>query len=137
MPTVGVGRGKVRELYSMAFYGSWAQERSGANCLRNIHHTRPAAAAFGSGYEHVSWSAFSRRCRKSARRTQFNFKSASPHESQLVEGALGHSFLDVLPARLIGDTDYDGSSYEEGDRLGWISAELDNFSLGSIIFVRS
>jgi hypothetical protein len=26
-------------------------------------------------------------------------ESASPHESQLVEGVLGHSFLDILPAR--------------------------------------
>jgi transposase len=33
---------------------------------------------------------------------------ASPHESQLVEGVLGHSFLDALPARLIGDKAYDG-----------------------------
>jgi hypothetical protein len=30
-------------------------------------------------------------------------ESASPHESQLVEGVLGHSFLDTLPTRLIGD----------------------------------
>jgi hypothetical protein len=29
------------------------------------------------------------------------------HESQLVEGILGHSFLDTLPARLIGDKAYD------------------------------
>jgi hypothetical protein len=34
-------------------------------------------------------------------------KSASPHESQLVEGVLGHSFLDTLPTRLIGDKAYD------------------------------
>ncbi|MGA7929158.1 MAG: IS5 family transposase [Candidatus Sulfotelmatobacter sp.] len=34
-------------------------------------------------------------------------ESASPHESQLVEGVLGHSFLDTLPARLIGDKAYD------------------------------
>ena len=34
-------------------------------------------------------------------------KSASPHESQLVEGVLGHSFLDTLPARLIGDKAHD------------------------------
>jgi hypothetical protein len=33
--------------------------------------------------------------------------SASPHESQLVEGVLGHSFLDTLPTRLIGDKAYD------------------------------
>ncbi len=33
-----------------------------------------------------------------------SIESASPHESQLVEGVLGHSFLDTLPARLIGDT---------------------------------
>jgi hypothetical protein len=32
---------------------------------------------------------------------------ASPHESQLVEGVLGHSVLDTLPARLIGDKAYD------------------------------
>jgi hypothetical protein len=36
-----------------------------------------------------------------------NIESASPHESQLVEGVLGHSFLDTLPARLIGDKAYD------------------------------
>src|SRR3972149_354325 len=34
-------------------------------------------------------------------------QAASPHESQLVEEALGHSFLDELPARLIGDKAYD------------------------------
>ena len=39
------------------------------------------------------------------------------HESQLVEGVLGHSFLDVLPARLIGDKAYDN------DRLDRVLAE--------------
>ena len=34
-------------------------------------------------------------------------QAASPHESQLVEEALGHSFLDELPARRIGDKAYD------------------------------
>ena len=34
-------------------------------------------------------------------------QSASPHESQLVEEALGQSFLDELPERLIGDAAYD------------------------------
>ena len=34
-------------------------------------------------------------------------ESASPHENQLVEGVLGHSFLDTLPLRLIGDKAYD------------------------------
>jgi hypothetical protein len=36
-----------------------------------------------------------------------SIESASPHESQLVEGVLGHSFLDTLPARLIDDKAYD------------------------------
>jgi len=36
-----------------------------------------------------------------------SIESASPHESQLVEGLLGHSFLDALPVRLIGDKAYD------------------------------
>jgi hypothetical protein len=35
-----------------------------------------------------------------------SIESASPHESLLVEGVLGHSFLDTLPARLIGDKAY-------------------------------
>jgi transposase len=34
-------------------------------------------------------------------------QAASPHESQLVEEAIGHSFLDELPERLIGDKAYD------------------------------
>ena len=34
-------------------------------------------------------------------------QAASLHESQLVEEALGHSFLDQLPERLIGDKAYD------------------------------
>jgi transposase len=34
-------------------------------------------------------------------------QTASPHESQLVEEVIGHSFLDELPARLIGDKAYD------------------------------
>ncbi len=29
-------------------------------------------------------------------------ESASPRESEPVEGVLGHSFLDTLPARVIG-----------------------------------
>ncbi|MFZ3212024.1 MAG: IS5 family transposase [Terriglobales bacterium] len=34
-------------------------------------------------------------------------QSASPHESQVVEEVLSQSFLDQLPARLIGDKAYD------------------------------
>ena len=34
-------------------------------------------------------------------------QAASPHESQLVEEAIGQSFLDELPTRLIGDKAYD------------------------------
>jgi hypothetical protein len=33
-------------------------------------------------------------------------ESASPHQSKLVEGVLGHSCLEALPARLIGDKAY-------------------------------
>jgi len=36
-----------------------------------------------------------------------SIESASPHESQLVEGVLGQSFLNTLPVRLIGDKAYD------------------------------
>jgi hypothetical protein len=36
-----------------------------------------------------------------------SIESASLHESQLVEGVLGHSFLNLLPSRLIGDNAYD------------------------------
>jgi hypothetical protein len=32
-----------------------------------------------------------------------SIESASPQESQLVEGVLRHSFLGALPARLAGD----------------------------------
>lgn len=39
-------------------------------------------------------------------------QAASPHESQLVEEALGNSFLDELPARLIGDKAYDSDSLD-------------------------
>ena len=39
-------------------------------------------------------------------------QAASPHESQLVEEALGHSFLDELPARLIGDKAYDSDELD-------------------------
>jgi transposase len=46
-----------------------------------------------------------------------SIESASPHESQLVEGVLGHSFLDILPTRLIGDKAYDS------DRLDCALAE--------------
>ncbi len=34
-------------------------------------------------------------------------QTASPHESQLVEEVLAGSFLDELPARLVGDRAYD------------------------------
>ena len=43
-------------------------------------------------------------------------QAASPHESQLVEEALGHSFLDELPARLIGDKAYDSDTLEHFSR---------------------
>jgi hypothetical protein len=36
-----------------------------------------------------------------------SIESTPPHESQLVEGVLGHSFLDTRPTRLIGDKAYD------------------------------
>jgi hypothetical protein len=49
-----------------------------------------------------------------------SIESASPHESQLVEGVLGHSFLDTLPARLIGDKAYDSdpSDCDLAERYG-------------------
>lgn len=40
-------------------------------------------------------------------------ESASPHESQLVEGVLGQSFLDNLPARLVGDKAYDSDRLDQ------------------------
>ena len=39
-------------------------------------------------------------------------QAASPHESQLVEETLGHSFLDQLPERLIGDKAYDSDKLD-------------------------
>ena len=39
-------------------------------------------------------------------------QAASPHESQLVEEALAHSFLDQLPRRLIGDKAYDSDALD-------------------------
>ena len=49
-----------------------------------------------------------------------SIESASPHESQLVEGLLGHSFLDLLPERLIGDKAYDSDRLDQSlaDRYG-------------------
>jgi transposase len=40
-------------------------------------------------------------------------QSASPHESQLVEEVLAGSFLEELPARLIGDKAYDSNRLDE------------------------
>lgn len=40
-------------------------------------------------------------------------QAAPPHESQLVEEALGHSFLDELPERLIGDKAYDSDGLDQ------------------------
>jgi transposase len=47
-------------------------------------------------------------------------ESASPHESQLVEGVLSHSFLDILPERLIGDKAYDSDrlDHDLAERYG-------------------
>ena len=47
-------------------------------------------------------------------------QAASPHESQLVEEALGHSFLDDLPARRIGDkaSDSDGLDRQMREQYG-------------------
>jgi len=42
-----------------------------------------------------------------------SIESASPHESQLVEGVLGHSFLDILPVRLVGDKAYDSDRLDQ------------------------
>ena len=94
----------------------------------------------------------------------FSIESASPHESQLVEGVLGHSFLDTLPARLIGDKAYDSDRLDRdlAERYGIEmiaphragsdelprktgvhcaviadAGEWSDFSLGSIIFVGS
>jgi hypothetical protein len=39
--------------------------------------------------------------------------SASPHESQLLDETLAGSFLDELPARLIGDKAYDSDPLDE------------------------
>ena len=49
-----------------------------------------------------------------------SIESASPHESQLVEGVLGHSFLDILPVRLVGDKAYDSDRLDQklSDRYG-------------------
>jgi hypothetical protein len=41
-----------------------------------------------------------------------SIESASPHECQLVEGVLGHSFFHTLPARLIGDKAYDSDTLD-------------------------
>jgi transposase len=40
-------------------------------------------------------------------------QSASPHESQLVEEVLAGSFLEELPARLIGDKAYDSDRLDD------------------------
>jgi hypothetical protein len=40
-------------------------------------------------------------------------QAASPHESPLVEEAIGNSFLDELPARLIGDKAYDSDGLDQ------------------------
>jgi transposase len=40
-------------------------------------------------------------------------QNASPHESQLVEEVLAGSFLDELPARLIGDRAYDSDALDQ------------------------
>jgi hypothetical protein len=40
-------------------------------------------------------------------------QSASPHESQLVEEVLAGSFLEELPARLIGDRAYDSNPLDQ------------------------
>src|SRR5712692_7401734 len=48
-----------------------------------------------------------------------SIESASPHESQLVEGVLGHRFLDTLPARLIGDKAYASPLGSQSGRALW------------------
>jgi len=91
-----------------------------------------------------------------------SIESASPHESQLVEGVLGHSFLDAFPARLIGDKSLmtatgwivtwpTGTASRRSHRVGECAGarrrtvvlcavtanvgESSDFSLGSITFV--
>lgn len=48
-----------------------------------------------------------------------NVDSASPHESQLLDETLAGSFLDELPARLIGDKAYDSDPLDERLLRDW------------------
>ena len=48
-----------------------------------------------------------------------NVDSASPHESQLLDETLAGSFLDELPARLIGDKAYDSDALDERLQREW------------------
>jgi hypothetical protein len=58
-------------------------------------------------------------------------ETASPQESQLVEGVLGQSFLDTLRARLIGDKAYDSDRLDRdlADRYG---IEMTGLIAGSV-----
>ena len=48
-----------------------------------------------------------------------NVDCASPHESQLLDETLAGSFLDELPARLIGDKAYDSDPLDERLQREW------------------
>ena len=45
--------------------------------------------------------------------------NASPHESKLVEATLEQSFLDEVPARLIGDKAYDSNKLDQRLMTEW------------------
>jgi transposase len=166
VPTVEVGRGKIRGLHSMAFYGCWG---TGARwrelpqkyppfqtCHRRFQHWVRAgklervlqmlaeelqargrldleeafiAATFAGAKKGVSAVAPTKRGQGTkililadghSLPLAVSIESASPHESQLVEGLLGHSFLDALPARIIGDRAYDSdhSDRDLAERYG-------------------
>src|SRR5579883_658332 len=141
-PTVVDDPGRTREPCSTEFCGCWAPERRGANCPTSIRRTKPAIAVSSTG-ETRPGGGFHRCLLHGGKKgglavgptnrgkgtkiialadahslaLAVSIESASPHETQLVEGVLGHSFLDTLPARLIGDKAYDS------DRLGRDLAE--------------
>jgi hypothetical protein len=153
----------------MGFCGFLAVGRSGANCRRSILRSRPAIAAFSSGFARevgrstpfAGASALrtgQAEPRRSVRRCHLrerekggfavgptrrgkgtkivavaadnslplavSVQSASPAECQLVEEVLAGSFLDELPARLIGDKAYDSDKLDQKLRTVATGAKL-------------
>src|SRR5450755_3395644 len=121
LPAVGAGRQAGRHLARLSggVARPWKTETGGGFHRRLLHGGKKGGLAVGPTKRGKGTKIIALADDHSLP-LAVSIESASPHESQLVEGVLGHSFLDTLPARLIGDKAYDSDRLDRdlADRYG-------------------